>query len=216
MKKTLLISVLSAVAVASQASVVQFSDRAAFITALGQETSIKEDFNGFLTDTEFRSAPVAFNGGSLKATAGTNDDVNLIDAPSFSFGGTDIDGTTFALVATDFESTEVRMDFSQATIAFGAQFRGAAGGEFVSIDIYNGGTLLDTINIDDNLLIFRGFIVSGDSASHLIFRSTTQDQSLREAFGMDNVEMEAVPEPMSLGLLAAGALALARRRKSAH
>ena len=211
-KRTFIVAGLLCVTAASQASITWFNSLGGWNGAAGA-TSFTEDFSGFTTDTEFRTGPVAINGGSI-AQEGTGNFRNFIDTTPFDFPSSN--GTTHAFILTDFGMTTVRVTFATALSAFGFETWEAASGEMAMVEVYNGALLLGSYNLSNDDGAFAGFVLGGgDVATSIVWRSINDLGNLGEGFAMDNLvgvnAMNPVPEPFTMVLLGGAALAGYRR-----
>jgi hypothetical protein len=201
---------------AADAAVITFTDRATWTAAAGG-VSGGEDFNGFVVDTEFRTAPVALADGMSIGVMVNDGNDNLIDVVPIS-SEVDVNGTPVAHMWNGFNgaATLPFVSFSTPVYAFGADFQNF-NDDFLRtrIELYNGAVLVDTLSpapAADDVVRFFGF-VSDTAITQIRF---TQVQA--DVFGMDNIEIQtqSVPEPASLLLFSAalGAGAIRLRRKS--
>ncbi len=180
---------LLALAAGSNAAITTFTSLAAWQAAVGP-TDIAEDFSGFTVDTEFRSAPVAINGGTIQEDTPTSLAFrNFIDFPPFQF--TDNNGTNHASCFTNQdEPTEIVIKFTAPVSAFGWETWTAAGLEMLDVDVVDtGGAVLATIQADNLNASFRGFqATAGEQIGSLVFRSRTLSPGGGgEGFGLDNL-----------------------------
>ncbi len=219
MKRLILLAMAMFLATASQAAITWFTDRTVWTTAIGAVT-YNETFSGFTVDTDFKPVAVAINGGSLSVEGiDTTNFRNIIDVPAFAF--TDNNGTNHVsgyvnAAETNSPGRQIRNTLAFAHDAYGFETWGAASGERVTVEAYNGATLLSSFNITNNGSgIFTGFVASGgDFATSVRYRSTNVTAgSGGEGFGMDNLAGRAVPEPASMAVLGLGVAALLRRRR---
>lgn len=218
MKKFTLVIAAGSLVAASQAAITWYSDRAMWNAAVGA-SSFSEDFSGFAVDTEFRTVGVAIAGGTIQAEGvDTTNFRNLVDVPPLAF--TDNNGTANgSMYVNAAEGTapgrQVRLTFSATNQAFGFETWGAASGERVTVEAYNGAALIGSFDIANNGAgIFTGYQLTGpDVATSVRWRSTNLTVGTGgEGFGMDNLAGVVVPEPASIVGLAIGAVLLLRRR----
>lgn len=200
---------------AAQAGVVWFTDRSAWAAAAGA-ASFSEDFSGFASDTSFTTSAVALNGGSIQQV-GSDNFRNFIDAPTLSFS--DNNGTAHASAYTNFGAVTISLSFDALNGAFGFESWDAASGEGTQLDIFSGGSLLDSHALGGGNGAFLGYVLTGGStATSVSFASRTNLFSGGEGFGLDNLvgvnaATSEVPEPGSLALLGLGLVGLAASRK---
>lgn len=218
MQKLMLVVVATSVVAASQSAITWYSDRTLWNAAVGA-TSFSEDFSSFGVDTEFRTVGVGIAGGTIQAEGvDTTNFRNLVDVPPLGF--TDNNGTANASSYVNAaEGTapgrQIRLTFSAINQAFGFETWGAASGERVTVEAYNGAVLVGSFDITNNGNgIFTGYHLTGsDVATSVRWRSTNVTVGTGgEGFGMDNLAGVVVPEPASVIGLALGALLLLRRR----
>lgn len=178
--------------------------------------SIAEDFSSFGVDTQFRTQSVTINGGSLGQMGLDGAFRNMIDVPATQF--TDNNGTAHAsmFVQGDAPDTTVQLTFDANQTAFGFESWGATGGEGATLDVFNGATLVGSMDLTGGNGDFLGFdLTGGDQATHVVWRAATANgQPLGgEGFGIDNfVYGQPVPEPATMIALGLGAAAILRRR----
>jgi hypothetical protein len=189
---------ITCTALSAEGGISQFANRIAWQASAGHAV-LSEDFNSFAVDTPFRIADgsLALNGFTLVETGPETKSLNLVDLPPLINATNDVNGTPFASIATDFAETSVELRFAKSAHAFGADFQGANGPEQLNIDLFRpDGSLLATIDpsIDTG---FIGFVsTDGETVSYLRFRATIdQGPNIREAFGIDNIQLISVPEP---------------------
>ena len=202
---------------AAHAAIVQYDDGAAWLAAAGGTTDLDEDFEGFAADTLFRLAPVNISMGTLAQVGVDLEFRNLVETPPFEF--TDNNGTNHASCFVNYPEggtgteTNVELVFNDPVMAWGAEFTGVLGGEFLAIDV-NGaeqtiiGTLLPAANDT-----FLGFVAdAGEEIDMVIFRSQNDNPGgAGEGFGADNfgaVLAAAQPPPPEPAIPTLGTLGL--------
>jgi hypothetical protein len=147
---------------------------------------------------------------------------NLVDVPPLAF--VDNNGTSNSSTYVNHDDPasgdpgrQVRWVFADVNLAFGFETWGAASGERVTVEVYNGAVMLGSSDITNNGNgIFLGYeLTAGDVATSVRWRSTNLTVGTGgEGFGMDNMAGVAVPEPGTLiGFAVGGALLLLRRAK---
>jgi hypothetical protein len=109
----------------------------------------------------------------------------------------------------------VEIAFSTPVSAFSTLTWSAHSGEGALMELYNAGTLLRTIALDNGDASFIGFVASGDPVTRVRFRSATPSAGGDEEFGIDDLSLVAVPAP-GFGACAGAVVvirALSRRRR---
>ncbi len=212
MKKVLLASTavaMAAAAVPASAATTVFTDRASFDLAAGATTLV--DFNSFASEVDFRTTALDVGPFSL-AGSGTNQvDRNFIDLQPPQFSVFDVDGTTFANLLTNNNST-VTITFDSAIFAFGADF-GALNDDIARTEIVAAGDTLAPSITAGNQVRFFGF--TSDTA----FTTVTFTGGPGDGFGVDNVSFGGlaggIPEPTTWAMLifGFGAIGGAMRKK---
>jgi hypothetical protein len=204
----------------SQAAIIEFTSRAAWAAATGGATA-SENFSSFVTDTVFGPSNPASLNGDMTLTALVDSGSlfnNSIDAsPPFS-SEHDVDGTSVARVFNGNSATPLTplIQFGTPVLGFGADFRNLNDTILRSrIELYSNAVLLTTLTPStepSGSLRFWGFASdAGESVTELRFIRVEND-----VFGMDNIDIAAVPavpEPTTLALLGAGVVALRARRR---
>ncbi len=192
----------------AQAQVSVFTSRPAWEAATaGSPGVFFEDFEGFAVDTPFRTATVDVGPFTLRQ-AGSGALRNFIDVPAFEFP--DNNGTKHASLFTNSGGTTVDMTFAAPLLGWGADFFGTATGELLDLDlVLETGEVLAAVPVSLDTGFF-GFVTSpAHTIGRVAFRSRTDIPGpIGEGFGLDNVAGALIPEPGSLTLLGAGALAL--------
>lgn len=221
MTKAIIVAALPlALTAGSTAAVQSFSDRAAWLAAVGP-LSATEDFSGFTQDTEFRSGPVALAGGMSMGQTGANTAAfrNFIDVPPLQF--TDNNGTAHASSFVNGDdspgvATGILISLTTNARAWGADFWGARSGEFLAVEVLGiGGSVLATIEPSNVSGQFAGFFGdAGEQFTAIRFRNVNiTPGSGGEGFGMDNFAISFIPAPGAASLLGIAALAGLRRRR---
>lgn len=217
------IAVIALAASPAFSQVTTYSNRSQWSSAVGSPTLL-ENFEGFLTDTSFRTALVNIAGGQASLSregADRGAPFDTIDVPPY--GGIDAmtsSGSTFAYLFTDApegasSGTQVRLTFNTPIRAFG-------------MDVYLGdvleGLTIEIIGAANQVLgtieptsapngTFAGF-VSTNLVTSLRFRSTSVAAGGGgEAFGIDNLAGSPVPAPSAAGALMLGLAVAGRRRR---
>ena len=194
-------------AVAAHAGVTQFTDRSAWLAALGGNVITSEAFDGENPDL---SAGVAFNGFSLQSQG------------FYRTGNTHLGGLSEYLDGDTGDALLLTPDkkFYGFAGEFG-NFTGSGEGASVVLSFSGGGTAsydIQSLIGGGGGLAKRFFgLVSTDLVSSLSIVATNPDGNAGngESFGADNFELgapRAVPEPASFAALALGAFAALRRR----
>lgn len=217
----------------ANATVVQYLDRASWSSAVGA-VSGTEDFNGFTSDTQFRTQTVALNGMTVSAGVSQHHgaSANIIDVATFEFSdGFAIDSTPYLLA--DIELAEsggelvpinLRFNFNNPLSAWGADLTSFPTASTVLVEVF-GPNLADPPLASfqyfpsgpGSEIDFFGFhVTDGLLADHIVF--SIGDASGYETFGMDNIAfVSAVPTPAAAWLFGSGLLGLvgmARRKKA--
>ena len=214
---------------------VVFTNRPLFDAATAGSPRATENFQGFLVDTQFRTAAVAANGFSIQQVnlAGPVSTFrNIIDPPPFLFA--EGQTTTYASSFVNFGETAIDITFTNPVYAFGADFFGVTGplpgvAEGLLMDLFTpGGALFATLAVPMTAPAgsFFGFV--NTSQAELIGRIRFRGATLipggtGEGFGIDNTVSvlpggQVIPEPTTMILLGSGLAGLAararKRRKS--
>jgi hypothetical protein len=192
MKTVVAIASFCALAGVASAQFTSFTDRAAWDAAAGTPT-FTEDFSGFTADVIYRAAPVSLAGNLTLSQTGQNvaEFRNFIDTPPFQF--TDNNGTTHASAFTNFPEganpgVQVVFTFGTPVSAFGFETWTANGGEGVIADVFDGTTLLGSLTADNLNASFRGFTITGGTATSVVLRSARLSAGQGgEGFGIDNL-----------------------------
>ena len=198
------LAVVAAVALNAKAGLIVFTDRDAWNAAVGFQKVF--NFNSFVDDTEFRTAPFNFGEFSVEQV-GQGNVGNFFDVAPFAGQGS-VDGTSHANIFLD-PTNSVLWNYSIPIMGFGADFAGLGGGLF-NFQI----SLLG----QQNPIVIQGptsdgfFGVASDTGEDILSRMVLQyngpaSQSVN--FLMDNKSLAAVPEPASLVIVAMGFLLLA-------
>lgn len=211
---------------AAEAAIVTYTDRAAWLAAIGGATGA-ENFNGFVADVDFDGSSVALASGMTLGTLAPVGELNVIRTPPQApMTVNNIDGTAYASMLPGGPAPGVFpfVSFGASIAAFGADFRDLNDdAERTALQLFDGGALLATLEptVEDFLsLRFWGFAATGgESITEIRFVSLGPI----DAFGMDNIEIATsiresrdVPEPASVALLGLGLCSiglLARRRR---
>lgn len=217
-----ILACLLALAVPSHATVMTYTDAAAWNAAVtpGGSTMYFEDFQGFVQDTSFRTSAVVGSFFTI-VQQGSRDFRNLVDVPPFEFS--DNNGTAHASVFTDYGTTTVKMSFTSPVFAWGADFFDAGSDEMLDLDLVApGGGILATLQVPGGNSFF-GFVSTGpvQSVGGIVFKSRIDDiGSGGEGFGLDNVQGASpgavIPAPgaILLGTIGAGLAGWLRRRRT--
>ena len=192
------------VGAAADAAFISYSDRATWQGAAGTVTG-SENFNSFLSDVPLTLTPTALSGGMSVSGFWTID-----AAPFFSNSQCDLDGTP-RLCGNN--GNDLSFDFVTGISAFGADFSSLNDNLARTVfDLFDAATLIGTLappqvgSLSDQ---FFGFVAT---AGENITRIRTR-QLFSDTFGVDDIEIVAVPEPASTTLLLLGLCGLAFSRK---
>lgn len=214
---------LAAVAVgfcaSSATAALVFTNSLATWNAQVGPASASEDFQGFGSDTSFRTSAVALAGGMSLAQVGTDQSFrNYIDTNPFQFG--DNNGTTHASMYVDLEGpTGVNLTLANAADGIGFNLYGHAGGERLVLsffDVFN--NLLFTGMTAGGDGFFGFYATAGEQLGRVEFRGRGNGQfGSGEGFGMDDIVLSyaqaVVPLPSAAGLSALGLTLVAARRR---
>ena len=176
----------------AQGAIVQYNDRASWLAAIGGTPDAEEDFQGFTVDTSFRAAPVAIGTGTIAQAGFDQAFRNLVDVPPFLY--TDNNGTNHASCFVNYpdtgpgSETNVELAFSQPVSAWGGDFVGVLGGEFLAIDVDGTERAIIATLLPAAMDTFVGFVAdAGEQIDLVIFRSQNQTTGGGgEGFGADN------------------------------
>lgn len=202
----------------AHSTVIVFTDRSLWEAAVGA-SSFTEDFQGFATDTVFRTSPLSANGFSIQQEGFDHAFRNMVDVPPTQF--MDNNGTSGLALYTNFDApatpgTTVGLTFNQPNIAFGGESTLSVTLEGAIIDVISGSTVLASIPLASGSNSFRGYLLTGgDTATSLVFRSASHvSGSGGQGFGYDNLAgVNAVPEPSTVifSIIGCALLVFARR-----
>jgi hypothetical protein len=196
----------------SKAGITTYTDRAAWLAALGSPLSDSENFETFASDASFQAGPVNLSGFTL-GQVGPGDFRNLIEVDPFQFN--DNNGTAHASMYVDFGVTQVELTADAPMRAFGADFSGSGGAELVNVSLFTSGATLPLRDVPEvpNTAEFWGYIATGVDVSHRLRFAGRTNLGGGEGFGMDNVGLVVVPEPSTAAVSVAIGVALAVRRR---
>ena len=189
---------LSAISANAGATLIVFSDRAAWQSAVDGPT-LTEDFNGLLPQALILGTNDA---GLIDIELFDQAGANVIDDGS---GGNSIDGSVFWNGNVDaFGSPSSAAVVSGPILGFGADWISTTTGGGLTVLV---GT--DLLNFADHLSGdgdgFLG-VVADAPFSQIIFDTVSGSP---EQFGLDNFSFATVPEPVTITLLLAGVAAIA-------
>ncbi|MBN2023187.1 MAG: hypothetical protein JW809_10400 [Pirellulales bacterium] len=205
----------------AQGAITTYNTRASWEAAVGGSGWFwEEDFNSFLTDTEFRTGPVDLGEFTLQQDGpdvfGTS--YNRIDVAPFFY--VNIDASPYALVLVNHDATDTTVDmvFDAPIWAWGAEFNLGLQGELLAVVKHAGGAE-ETIAVPNpSDPFFFGFTTNPmEWIESITFVPQKTISGTVEAFAMDNVVGAPIPEPATfviwslLGTLAIG-LGWLRRR----
>lgn len=198
----------------SKAAITTYTDRATWLAALGSPLSHSENFETFVSDTAFRAGPIDLSGFTL-GQVGAGGFRNMVDVAPFEYD--DNNGTKHAAMFVDSGIIQVELRTVAPMRAFGADFTGTAGNEFVDVWLISSNALIPLRDIPEtpNASLFWGYIATGIDLSDRLRFSARMSFEAGEGFGMDNVGLVIVPEPSTVALSVAVGLVLAhcaRRR----
>ena len=204
----------------SSASTVTYTTLGDWLAATGGSTWTV-DFEGFATDTQFRTTSVDAGPFSLQQDGVDTDFRNLVAVPPLNpFWAADEGPTTAsASMYTNFDGpTTVVMSFDSPVSAWGGEFFMGTLVERLDIALYSpANVLLETLNVPDGNDLpggaFFGFTSSNPVGSIRFQSRTLVDGEGGEGFTLDDVQGAApVPEPASLTLLGLGLAGMGARR----
>ena len=146
---------------------------------------------------------------------------NLLDVAPFDLsdnGGTANLSLYLNAAEPTSAATNVRLTFLQPNAAFGGLSYFGNGGEGATLDIFNGSTLLGSIEFGNGAGEFHGYLLTGgESATSVLLRSTRMMPGLAgEGLTLDDlagVNASPVPEPGTVGFGLALCAAVLRRPK---
>lgn len=177
-----------------------FTDRSEW-TAATTTLDFEEDFSGFLTEPEFRTAPLNANGFSIEQVGVDAMFRNFVEQSPFEFF--DNNGTAHASCFVNLDppagNTTLRLTPSTSVLAFGADFNGAGGNELVRIVLNRvDGTqdIFDPAFTQTGIDEFWGFVASLDEAvTSIEFEARILLSAVGgEGFGLDNVGGTFAPQ----------------------
>ena len=190
-------AVVLAAAPASAATIVKYTNRAAFQTASG--APIRETFNSYTSDVDFSNGSIDFGTFRLTHTRTFGGDTAALDTPPVAGGGAGNDGTAniqATVASSGTRYAELIIDFAAPTTSFGANFSSGGSGQ-VFFEVL-GQNFNQTATGDG----FIGF--TSDTAFTRVIIKPRQGAAFRVT--MDNVSFNApgVPEPASWAMMIAG------------
>ena len=193
-------------ATSAHGAITQYSSRAAFDAAAG--TLCMEDFNSF--------APTA---NAFEGVWYDFGDFSVLNQPTGTFGGdimgsSTIDGTTAIGGVIRFGGATLTFAFDQPITALGFDADNLADQRLDELTFSNGDitTILDPID----QIRFWGFISDTPFTTvtfKMIARSDPGNDT-SDGFYIDNVSYTCVPQPGTMGLLAASCIGVRRRRRT--
>ncbi|MDX9910252.1 MAG: GC-type dockerin domain-anchored protein [Phycisphaerales bacterium] len=192
-----------------------FADRTAFDAANPGLNLI--DFEGLVSEFDF--LPV-------ESVGPLSFDADGIPTPNIALLGSGIVGTTSTVLAQTVFFEPLRMVFAEPVQAAGfdlslypAGFPGVTLSGQLVVDVFSGTDIVETVAYDaatmpayELLGTFVGFSNLGDITAIRI--TLPSEQGPLFAALIDNVSFGSVPAPGTLGVLAAGGIAAARRRRN--
>ena len=217
--------ILSSFVHSVNATVVQYTDRAAWSSSVGAITG-SEDFNTYTSDTQFRTQTISLNGMTLSASGVSQHHgtlANKIDVATFEFSGVfAIDSTPYLLADIELEESggsfipiNLRFDFDDPLSAWGADLMSFPTAAIVLVEIYGSTPASPPLasfpyipSGSTSEIDFFGFQVTDEVfADHIIF--SIGSASGFETFGLDNIDyVSGVPIPGAIWLFSTGLLGL--------
>lgn len=207
-----LLSLITLVALfsSSASAITVYTDRAAFLAALGGATLLEEDFESFSQDESFRTSTVDVGDFTIEQTGADQDFRNTIDVQPLEFGGSEVNNGSKRVSAyvDSSPATGIKLTYDSPITAFGADISGVdLGGIAYQVNMQALATF-NTGGVDQ----FYGFIADAP-ITMLQFIGVGGN----EGFSFDNIVAASdteIPEPFTAGLVLAGLAGAAARRKS--
>lgn len=135
-------------ALPAQAAFIEFTDRNAWLAAVGTTTG-GEDFESFASDTSFSGGSVALSDGmSLGTMFNGGSYYNKVDVPAIQTVETDVNGSAHARLFHGLSAVPILpyLDFGGAVTAFGADMKNLNDDiARTSISLFNNGTSVATL-----------------------------------------------------------------------
>lgn len=183
----------------AQAQVTTYSDRGAWNSAAGGFVQT-ENFNSFVTDTNFQGDVVPLLNMTITHLNGINDPTkNFIDVFPFAEDGKrSIDNTPYVLGEVDDSGAMIRIDFTSPITGWGADF--ASHDASAVIDVFDefNNWIGTTAQVAAEKTFYGFHLGPGQSAGRIELKFVG---IFNDLFGMDNLsffDSSAPPDPVTL------------------